>query len=499
MTETEKSHFFNRALLIEDEEAHEMLILRALKPLVGEVISARTLKEASKIAKEQAIEIVISDLNLPDAVSPTAVEVIRGLNRDIPLIVLTSSTAVADGVAAMKLGADDYISKNFDPVFKNILEGSISRVHAAWQVKLERLKWQRETVMLRAAIERGIDAFAITDETGKVEYINAAFSGLNRDAVPGSIISLSSIDPSGELDKTIISQIQTLEEGGSWTSEINLTTDQNLAYEISVSVLFQAEGGAKRCAIWIRDASERRQREQSQRDLLSTTTHDLKGPLGAVSLSCELLLDGNEINDKTRQVVQRIASSTLTATQLIDELLSARRIEEGGYILKPVTKDLKKLVQDAAESFNVSAAAKKIEFIIELPEGEIQAKVDPLAFQRIISNLVSNAIKFTPRDGKVTLRLMDEGAYARICVQDSGSGIEPSEIPGLFRRFVRTARHSGTAGTGLGLFIVKSITSAHGGNVSVKSSVGRGTSFEVTLPKEPPVNEHGELLCLDFG
>jgi signal transduction histidine kinase len=125
--------------------------------------------------------------------------------------------------------------------------------------------------------------------------------------------------------------------------------------------------------------------------------------------------------------------------------------------------------------------------------------VDPLGFERVLSNLVSNAIKFSPKASEVRISLQRSGGGVVLSVQDFGSGMEPSDAQRLFNRYGRLASHAQVSGTGLGLFIVKCIVSAHGGSIDVTSSLGKGSTFEVFFPDAPPLNERGEVLCLDFA
>jgi signal transduction histidine kinase len=117
----------------------------------------------------------------------------------------------------------------------------------------------------------------------------------------------------------------------------------------------------------------------------------------------------------------------------------------------------------------------------------------------VLFNLVSNAIKFTPKGGRVEVGLARACGGIVLRVSDSGSGMEPSDAQRLFSRYTRLAQHAGVSGTGLGLFIVKCIVSAHGGAIDVTSALGHGTTFEVFLPDAPPIDERGEVLCLDFA
>jgi signal transduction histidine kinase len=125
--------------------------------------------------------------------------------------------------------------------------------------------------------------------------------------------------------------------------------------------------------------------------------------------------------------------------------------------------------------------------------------VDSLGFERVLSNLISNGIKFTPKGGRVYVDMKRNLTGLAISVRDFGAGMEPSDARRLFNRYRRLASHAQVSGTGLGLFIVKCIVSAHGGSIDVTSALGKGTTFDVYFPDRPPLNDRGEVLCLDFA
>jgi signal transduction histidine kinase len=230
--------------------------------------------------------------------------------------------------------------------------------------------------------------------------------------------------------------------------------------------------------------------------MLSTTTHDLKGPLGTILLSSELLQDMVEPS-KTKDLIVRIASSAQGAINLIEEFLSVRKIQEGHLILRPSSHSLKELIESATNDFTAVAKARNIKIISDFNSDSI-LHVDKLGFHRALGNLLSNACKFTPKNGSITIKSVHRDGEVYLSVCDTGPGMEAAEVRQLFEKFSRLDKHASVAGTGLGLFVVKSIISAHGGRIEVRSQPGQGSEFTIILPDMPPVNERGELISLDF-
>jgi len=217
-------------------------------------------------------------------------------------------------------------------------------------------------------------------------------------------------------------------------------------------------------------------------EFVSSISHELRTPLTSIAGYVELLLE--EESDEAKRghlgIVERNADRLLA---LVSDLLFAARLQYGRVELDRSPVDLKALVTQAVESAGPRARAASVQFgvkTVDVPEilGE------PAKLAQLLDNLVSNAIKFTPRDGRVDVRLALRGATVRIEVSDTGIGIAERERERLFDRFFRaqSALERQIQGTGLGLYISKAIVEAHGGRIGVDSAPGQGTTFVVELP-----------------
>ncbi len=491
---------FREVLLVEDEAAHALIVQRALRGVVQTIETCTTVTAALELLAHRRFDLVVSDLNLPDMKREGAVTALRQGAAQTPLIVLTSSATVADGVAAMRAGADDFLVKNFDVTFRDVLHLALSRVRTVLDAERERAQVVRDRDLMREAVENSNDGLAVVHRDGRVRYCNSAFDTFMQSfhLVGRNVLELppSVIERGEEVVSKIRERFADLQPGAVWATE--LIGQGEIAFDLSVSAARDA-GEDSLLVVWVRDIRERKRREKLQRDILSTTTHDLKGPLGAISVSCDVLLDKPPSDDRTHALVERIAASASSAIHLIDEFLSVRRLEEGGFVMRPHSQELSPIIRKVIESYTLSAKTRSIELCASLPDGDLVGCVDGLGFERVLFNLVSNAIKFTPKGGQVQVGLTRAYGGVVLRVSDSGSGMEPSDAQRLFSRYTRLAQHSGVSGTGLGLFIVKCIVSAHGGSIDVTSALGHGTTFEVFLPDAPPIDERGEVLCLDFA
>jgi two-component system phosphate regulon sensor histidine kinase PhoR len=493
---------FGEVLLVEDEAAHALLIERALRPLVGSLTKCTSVTQGLGALGERHFDLIISDLNLPDMRSEAVALALRCSAAKIPLLVLTSSSSLIDGVSAMRAGANDFLVKNFDAAFPDVLHVVLSRLRSAQDADREREQAMRDRDLLREAIENSNDGLAVVQRNGRVRYSNSGFDqflgAFGVTSADVSDIQESAVIRGSEILHKLRHNLLNLAPGEVWTTEVVQSGDEECAFELSVSASRDV-AAEETLVLWVRDIREKRRRERFQREILSTTTHDLKGPLGAIAVSCDVLLDSPAPDQRAHALLERIATSANSAINLIEEFLSMRRIEEGAFIMHPITTTLTGLVARVADSFALTAKTRGMTVACNVRDIEILGCVDPLGFERIVTNLISNAIKFSSMGGRIEVGLErgDRGVVLR--VKDFGVGMEPGDAKRLFQRYARLAVHSGVSGSGLGLFIVKCIVSAHGGAIDVTSAVGKGTTFEVFLPDRPPCNERGEVLCLDLG
>lgn len=220
--------------------------------------------------------------------------------------------------------------------------------------------------------------------------------------------------------------------------------------------------------------------------LFSMAAHDMRAPITVVQGFADLLMrqDNPRIAARSTEFLRTIRAQAEALDKLITNLLDLDQIEQGSLRLQPSVGDLRLVIQSTYELLVPMALLHKQELTISLPEETVLVNVDAGRFQQIAYNLISNAIKYTPERGHVDIVLEERDDHAVLSVSDTGPGIAADELATLFRPYARTddARRSSIVGSGLGLYIVKSLTEAHDGAVSVSSQVGVGTSFMVQVP-----------------
>jgi signal transduction histidine kinase len=223
---------------------------------------------------------------------------------------------------------------------------------------------------------------------------------------------------------------------------------------------------------------------------VSAASHELRTPLASIVGYVELLRDGEvgALNDEQQEFVNIISRNCDRLNSLVDDILFLGRADSDRLTLAPSDVDITSLVATELESLRAAAERRGVALVLEPGEDRPTLTADPTRLGQLVANLISNALKFTPAGGSVTVGVVLAGGDVVISVRDTGVGIPADELPRVFERFYRasTATAIAAPGTGIGLAIVRSIAAAHGGTVRVESEVGVGTTFTVVLPQEPP-------------
>jgi signal transduction histidine kinase len=221
-------------------------------------------------------------------------------------------------------------------------------------------------------------------------------------------------------------------------------------------------------------------------EFLALTTHDLRSPLTVISGVINFFTSGRlgEMTAEQKNMVTMMERNTQNLIELVNDLLDASKLESGTMRLDMATIELRGLVGELREQMQPLAREKEIALEEDLPEDLPELRADRAKLRRILVNLVSNALKFTPKGGRVRLGASREGAFVRVSVADTGVGIQREDLRDIFDKYAQ-ARSRATRsekGTGLGLYITRQLVELHGGKISVQSEVGKGSTFSFTIP-----------------
>ena len=362
---------------------------------------------------------------------------------------------------------------------------------ATQNVDLERL-----ANVLRAVLDSTVDGILLSDADGNVQLANRPVVSLTRDL--GMSYEGPVVDRLLSVEHRMVDPVAYHEAMERLrTNPHDATLDE---FEDAVTGrVFQGftapvrdDRGGFLGRIWtLREVTQQRELDRLKDDFVATVSHELRTPLTSMMGFLEMIREGEagDLNDEQRRFLAIVYRSSERLQRLVGDLLFVARLDANGLQLQFGDVDLADVVRDNVESTAALARARQIDLRSELEEiPAVTADRERLA--QLVTNLLSNAIKFTPEGGSVTIRTFVDGDAAVVEVEDTGIGIPAAEQSRLFQRFFRstTATEQAIPGTGLGLVITKAIAEAHGGSITVRSEVGQGTCFHVSLPlQEHPV------------
>ncbi len=403
---------------------------------------------------------------------------------DVGAILAVPLAAFGTVMGAVAFCARDVSS--FDDQLVSMLERCVERIGLTFALAENQRRLQLQSTALTSAA----NAILITGADGHILWANPAhesLSGYSLDEMRGRKLPLLL-----RLAGTVPDPMGELAEGRSWHGEIVSTRKNSEEYseEVTLAPVLGLDGRLESIVVVKQDITDRKRLEQAKTDFLSMISHELRTPLTSIIAFTDLLLSGRgEHDDESQRFAEKIRFHGSEMQRLVEELLEVSQLESGRFPLDVRGCLVGPLVAEYAEAVSMGPDH---ELVMEIQQDLPEITCDPERVGSLVSNLVSNAVKYSPDGGTVTVRLTSDRRTLLLSVGDEGIGIEPDAIGSIFDRFTQ-ADMSATrrfGGFGLGLFIVREIARAHGGQVSVESTPGAGSTFTVMLPaKGPPQSE----------
>ncbi|WP_025996535.1 ATP-binding protein [Pseudomonas viridiflava] len=235
-----------------------------------------------------------------------------------------------------------------------------------------------------------------------------------------------------------------------------------------------------------RQVTREQQAVRARDELVAVVSHDLRNPMTVISMLCGMMQksfssDGPHTSRRISSAIDTMQQAASRMNVLLEDLLDTSKIEAGRYTITPQPLEVSQIFEEAYSLLAPLAMDKSIDISFNA-EPELKVKADPERLFQVLSNLIGNAIKFTPKLGRIGVAAMSNGEEIVFTVRDSGEGIPPDQLPHIFERYW-TVKEGNPSGTGLGLYISQGIIKAHGGVLAANSEVGKGSEFRFTVPR----------------
>jgi PAS domain S-box-containing protein len=488
-------------LTVDDEPANRYAVSRVLMQAGYEVIEATTAGEALRLSLERKPDLIVLDVKLPDMSGYEVCRRLKGNPDTATILVLQVSATFVDSqdtVRSLDAGADSYLTQPVEPPVLVATVGALLRLRRAEEALRD------SEARYRVLFERNpLPAWVVDMDASTIVAVNDAAIeryGYSREA----FLTMRIGDLHAPADvPAVLTQLDGVPgQIGVWRHRTRDGTDMDVELSatpirfgkhrarivIAIDVTERRRLERARAELLGRERAARAQAEEAnlaKDDFLATLSHELRTPLNAMLGWVRVLQSGMADEATTGRGLDAIERNCRIQAQLIEDLLDVSRIIAGKLTLERNTLDLVDVTQAAVEGLRAAAQTRRLDLTAVAGHAPVPVEGDFARLQQVASNLISNAIKFTEPEGRITVRVERRGAHAVLVVTDTGQGIRPEFLPHVFEKFRQadsSAARSHT-GLGLGLAIVRHLVELHGGRVDAASQgEGRGATFTVTLP-----------------
>ena len=334
-----------------------------------------------------------------------------------------------------------------------------------------------------AIFDAANDAMIVIDEKGCIESLNPAACSLfalkTSEAVGREIRTILDVSEAG-----VRRLIDAEADADAAPTHIAATRGDGTHFEAEVNTSTVAADEV-RTFLLIRDATERNRIERMKNEFVSTVSHELRTPLTSIRGALALLdhVAGSNLDERPKQLLRIAKSNSERLSLLVDDILDIEKIGSGRFELDRKPIDLREIVTQSEEQNRTYAADRGVELVAKLQREPLPVMGDASRLLQALTNLISNAAKYSPEGGVVTVVAKKADGHARLSVADKGAGIPVEFRSRIFARFAQASGHDSTrAGTGLGLAITRAIVESHGGRIDYETESGKGTCFWIDLP-----------------
>jgi PAS domain S-box-containing protein len=483
---TETFSFRPRVLVVDDEDRIQKACHRLLTQEGCEVALADNGIKGLKMIEETHFDIVLLDLMMPGMSGMDVLTGIKARHPDTVIIVITGYATLEHSIETMKKGAFDFLSKPFSPQeLRVVISKAIEFIRTLQDIASEKTR-------MRVMVNTLKEGVLTTDHQKSIVLANPAFLNMIGAGIRSAIgRQVDEIVKNPRVLEMIDQALaQTSGHFSEITDELALIPEDGKDEKIIGVRCFPFRDRLDRnlgAVTVFHDITALKKMDQLKSDFVSMVAHEIKSPLNSILMQLKVVLDGlaGDLTDKQTEMLQRSADKITSLAQLASELLDLSKIESGLINQEREIVDLCPLIKEQVRFFRDKADAKSLRLTQKsVPDG-LTVIANRTNIEEVLSNLISNAIRYTPANGKIEVWADRTEACVNLHVSDTGLGIAKEEIEHIFDRFYRVKNEHTRFinGTGLGLAIVKSIVESHHGTIHVDSQPGCGTHFTVCLPQ----------------
>jgi two-component system phosphate regulon sensor histidine kinase PhoR len=477
-------HAKPRALVVDDEKRIRDGCRKTLALEGFEVATAESGYFGMRMIEKEHFDIILLDLMMPGPSGMDVLAYVKNYHPDTVIIVITGYATMEHAIEAMKRGAFDFISKPFSPQdLRKVASKAMEYIRTLQDITTEKSR-------MRALINQLSGGVMATDSQKKVALANTAFLKMMNyrgDCVGRPAHEIISHEELNQMIEKALSMPE--QEFAELTEELHVAGKaENEEAILSVRcVPFRDRLGRNLGTITVLyDITALKKMDQIKSDFVSMVAHEIRSPINSVLAQLKVVLDGlaGEVTPKQHEILGRASDKIQALVDFSSDLLDLARIESGLLTQEKEKLKMSDLLADQVAFHQASARAKHI--LLELNPHPTFPLVlgNRYHMEEVLSNLITNAITYTPKGGQVAVSASIENEFLCIRVSDSGVGIPKEELGRIFDRFyrVKNKKTRFIVGTGLGLAIVKSIVEAHNGMVCVDSEPDKGSIFSIYVP-----------------
>jgi signal transduction histidine kinase len=343
----------------------------------------------------------------------------------------------------------------------------------------------------QAAIDSLPDPVLVQDAAGTILILNGAAESLLRLPGGGGAPSLATLEP--EL-RAVVDRVRQHVLSGrgpyaprGFEEAVRVASPDGSRYLLPrAAPLYSGEGGVAGVTIVLQDVTRLMRFEELKSDLVATVADEFRTPLASLRMAVHLAAEEavGPLNEKQSELMQAARDDCERLQTIVDDLLDLSRVQSGRIALRIASVDAGTLMGDAAATLRSAAEAAGLDLRVSPPDPPVTVRADPERAKVVLSNLLANAVRHTPRGGEIEVRARAAGEDVRFEVRDTGEGIPREHLDRVFEKFFRVPG-ARSGGVGLGLYVSREIVRAHGGEMGVESELGRGSTFWFTLRLEP--------------